>query len=203
MKFVAVLIVMIVFLMAGVGTGFAQQDHNASMDGFIGLGTEPGNDFGTGFGLGVGLNIPFNNIFSVTNPSGTAKDLMIRADLSYFFWDVDIGSPFGSVNVEFTRLPIFLGARYFIPADRIKAQRLKIYGEAGVELSFDEAEAAVVDPFTGTVFKTSDSEVNFGIPIGAGIQYYVSDKVNVGFNVRWHIISDSYFTLAASIGFDL
>ncbi len=184
-------IVFIAVLLMLTGAAFAA-DRDASIEGFAGIGTEPANEFGTGFGLGVGLNVPFNSVFQVSNPRGT-KDLMLRADVSYFFWEEDILG----IDFEFTRIPLFLGARYFIPTDKIRASGLGIFGEAGIELSFDEFD--VPTPL-GTV---SDDEVNFGIPVGFGIQYYVSEGAYFGLSGRLHLISDSYFNLVATVGFDL
>jgi len=178
-------------MLMSAGDGLAQQEHGSSVDFFLGLGSEPASDVGTTFGFGAGLNIPFTNIF---NAGGAADNLMIRADLSYFSWEGDTGP----IDVEFTRIPLFLGVRYFVSGDKIKSEGLGIYAEIGIELSFDEVE--VKTPLLGTI---SDDEINFGVPIGAGIQYYISEKWYLGFNARLHIISDSYFTLLGSIGFDL
>lgn len=197
MKKAALLFSLVVVLVANPSAGFAQEDHGTSVDAFLGIGSEPAGDVGTGYGLGVGLNIPFNDIFYTSNPSSAVKDLMIRIDLSYFSWEDDTDTPFFSVEEELTRIPIFLGIRFFIPADTIKTEGLGIYGEAGIELSFDEAEVKI------NGFKESDDEINFGVPIGVGMQYYISEKWYLGLNARLHIISDNYFTLAASMGFNL
>jgi hypothetical protein len=197
MKKVTLLLALVAVLFVNPGIGFGQDDHNTSVDFFLGLGSEPAGDLGTGYGFGVGLSIPFNDIFDVSNPSGAAKDLMIRADLSYFSWEADTDIPFFSVDEEFTRIPIFIGLRYFAPADTFKIKGLGIYGEVGIELSFDDAEVKINN------IKESDDEINFGVPIGVGLQYYISEKWYLGFNARYHIISDSYFTLAASVGFNL
>jgi hypothetical protein len=190
----AVLGILFVFMLMSAGDGLAQQEHGSSVDFFLGLGSEPAGDVGTTFGFGAGLNIPFTNIFNAGGASGAADNLMIRADLSYFSWEGDTGP----IDVEITRIPLFLGVRYFVSGDKIKTEGLGIYAEIGIELSFDDVE--VKTPFLGT---SSDDEINFGVPIGAGIQYYISEKWYLGFNARFHIISDSYFTLLGSIGFDL
>ena len=201
MKKSAVLGILFVFMLMSAGDGLAQQEHGSSVDFFLGIGSEPAGDVGTGFGLGVGLNIPFTNIFNTSTASGAADNLMIRADLSYFSWEGDTTAFSVSVDEEFTRIPLFLGVRYFVAADKIKTEGLGIYAEIGIELSFDDEEVKTTLP--GTSAKVSDDEINFGVPIGAGIQYYISEKLYLGLNARFHIISDSYFTLLGSIGFDL
>jgi opacity protein-like surface antigen len=203
MKKAAVLGILFVFMLVSAGAGLAQQEHGSSFDVFLGFGSEPDGDVGTGFGLGAGLNIPFTTIFNAGVVPGAADNLMIRADLSYFSWEGDTTAPFVSIDEEITRIPLFLGVRYFVSADNIKTEGLGIYAEIGIELSFDDEEVKTTNTFLGTSTKDSDDEINFGVPIGAGIQYYISEKLYLGLNARLHIISGSYFTLLGSIGFDL
>jgi hypothetical protein len=202
-KKAAVLGTLFVFLLVSASAGLAQQEHGSSFDVFLGFGSEPDGDVGTGFGLGVGWNTPFTNIFQASTASGAADNLMIRADLSYFSWEGDTTVPFISIDEEITRIPLFLGVRYFVSADNIKTKGLGIYAEIGIELSFDDMEVKTSNTFLGTSTKDSDDEINLGVPIGAGIQYYISEKLYLGFNARLHIISGSYFTVLGSIGFDL
>jgi len=202
-KKTAVLFTVLVFWLVIAKVGFAQQDHGSSLDAFFGLASEPAGDVGTGLGFGVGLNIPFTSVFDVSTRSDTTDNLVLRADLSYFSWDGDTSAPFVTFEEEFKRIPIFLGLRLFVPPGKIKAKRLGIYGEIGIELSFDEVEVKTTNTLAGTSVKTSDDEINFGVPIGAGIQYYISEKWYLGFYSRLHIISDSYFTLTGAVGFDL
>lgn len=160
----------------------------SSLEGFLGIGTEPRNDFGTGFGVGLGLNVDFNDVFNVSNPSST-KDLKIRTDISYFHWEED---SFWA-DIDYTRVPVFLGLRYFVPRGKIKAPALGIFGEAGFELSFDDVDTP----------RGSDSDVDFGIPIGGGIQFRVSDTTYLGLSLRIHLISNTYTTLLGTVGFEL
>ena len=127
---------------------------------------------------------------------------MIRADLSYFSWDGDSNVLFVSIDEEITRIPLFLGLRYFVSGENVKTEGLGIYAEIGVELSFDSVEVKTTDTFFGTTTRSSDDEINFGVPVGAGIQYYISEKLYLGLNARLHFISGSYFTLLGCIGFD-
>ena len=198
----AVLIILFVFVLMSAGDGLAQPEHGSSLDFSFGIGSEPAGDVGTGYGLGVGLNVPFTNVFQTTG-SGAADNLMLRADLTYFSLDGTTTAPLGgSIEQDYRRIPLFLGVRYFASADTIKAEGLGIYVEIGVALSFDEVEVKTAIPGLPPI-SASDDEINFGVPIGAGLQYYISEKLYLGVNARFHIISDSYFTLLGSIGFDL
>lgn len=176
-----------VFFLIAMGVGPAPAP-GASIEGFMGIGTEPRHDFGTGVGAGVGLNVDFNDVFNVSNPAST-RDLKIRADISYFHWEDDTFW----TDFDYTRIPMFLGLRYFVPAGRIKARGLGIFGEAGFELSFDDIDTP----------RGSDSDVDFGIPIGGGIQFQVSDSTYLGLSLRIHLISNAYTMLLGTVGFEL
>lgn len=191
MKRLAVVLVAVLVLFAG--RAFAAGRGDTSMDVFMGLGTEPTGGFGSGYGLGVGLNLDFNSVFNVRNPAGT-RNLEIRADVSYHHWEEDM---LWAGDLEYTRVPFFLGLRLFVPSGKLKSSRLGIYGEAGMELSFDSIDTGAPG------FGASDDEVNLGFPIGGGIRYYVSPSTYVGFSLRIHLVSHSYTSLLGVIGFNL
>lgn len=183
----AVLVFIAVFLILG-GTAFAA-NRGPSFEGFLGIGTEPDDDLGLGYGLGVGFNLPFDDVFHVSNPR-SVENLMIRTDITYFHWEDEVTvGPF-TVDVEFTRVPVFFGVRYFMPSGVIKAQNLGLFVEGGFELSFDGGD-------------TPDDEVNLGFPVGFGMQYQVNPTTYLGLSGRLHLISDSYFSLLATLGFGI
>jgi opacity protein-like surface antigen len=181
-------IVFIAVLLMLTGTAFAA-NRGPSFEGFLGMGTEPVNDIGIGYGLGFGFNLPFNDVFNVSNP-GSVKNLMLRADITYYHWEDEVTVGPLTVDVEATRVPVFLGVRYFIPTGVIKAQKLGLFVEGGFELSFDGAD-------------TPDDEVNFGFPVGFGMQYQVNPNTYLGLSGRLHLISDSYFSLVGTVGFGI
>ena len=51
--------------------------------------------------------------------------------------------------------------------------------------------------------KVSESDTNLGITPGVGILFPISNQFYIGGNLNWHIISDDYFTLGVTIGFNL
>ena len=175
------------------GTAFAAGGQagqsGPSLDLSGNFATEPAGDFGTTFGLEVGANVPLNRLGMNVATSKTVE-LQGRASLSYYNWDESI---FG-VDLEYRRIPFFVGARVLAPV----APQLKVYGQLGLELSFDRAEA-----FLPGLGRVSDSDINIGITPGVGIIFPVSNQVYLGANLNWHIISDSYFTLGVTVGFNL
>lgn len=196
-----VAVVILLFSVVFAGTAFAQQKKSATMkrstgvsvDGFIGLGTEPADDLGSTIGLGVGASL---DLEAFGADFADAENMQVRADISYFKWEEDM---FG-VDVSLRRIPVFGGVRYFFtPEAGRRASDVGLYGEGGLELSFDEAEAAVCVPFLGCV-SGSSSEINLGITVGGGVEMPVAENMYIGANLRYHLISDSYFTIMASFG---
>jgi opacity protein-like surface antigen len=200
-----------VFLFAG--TAHAQSGTQAGeLDGWIvefalGLASEPAGDFGRGYGLGVGISQSFDSLFPGAGNSTFTDNLLLRADLNYFSWDDKISIPGASAEIEFTRVPLFLGGRYVFPQKL--GNKVLMYADGGIEISFDEAEAAACiaafPPFilTSTCTSKSDSEVNLGITPGFGLVVPITDRVNIGANLRYHLISDDYFSGMATVGIRL
>lgn len=157
------------------------------IDGTVSIATEPSKGFGNGLGFGVGFGMDVTNKTSIR--SGR---LIARGDIHYYKWDTSV---FG-VDVTLTRMPVFLGARYYVP---VKAGSLMaLYAEGGLELSFDKSEAAAC---AGALcVKESASETNIGIAPGAGVEFPLGQNLSLGANIRLHMISDSYLSIGASIG---
>lgn len=190
-----VLLLAAVLILVGAGSALAQEGRSTGIDVFGGFATETIDDVGAGYGLGVGVTVPFNTLFQMSNMSGT-EDLAIRADLSYFHWEDEVNVFGTNFDVEATRIPLFVGARYYLPSHVISGP-IDIFGELGLQLSFDEFEVAT---FFGTV---SDDQVNFGVPIGAGIEFNISDAAYLGLSGRLHIIDETYFTMVGVLGLNL
>ncbi|GBD98180.1 hypothetical protein BMS3Abin07_00188 [bacterium BMS3Abin07] len=196
MKRIFFIVLIILFLSAG--PAFA---HGISIELTGNYASEPSGGFGSTFGPGVGVNADFGKIIRVTEGTKFAvisKNIKFRADLSYFNWDRDV---FG-VNIEYTRIPIFVGARYFFPLESMSRQGLQVFGEGGLEMSFDNVEDVVCISGAGCI-KNNDSDINPGIGAGGGIQYSFSDRIYGGIHLRYHVISDSYFTTGLYVGFNL
>lgn len=159
--------------------------------------TEPADGLGSEFGFRVGGS------YDISEMVGAPVE--VRADVSYIKWSEEESYTFltstATAEVEFRRIPIFLGARYNLPVDPVN-----VFFEAGLEVSLDKAEATatISDPILGTMTLSADeSETNFGFTPGIGVSYPLSETVLVGANARYHVVSDSYFTFGLFLGVKL
>ena len=160
---------------------YAKGDRSTSsdveVDGSVVLATAPASGFDTGFGITVGAGAMLPQI---------DKNLQGRIDLSYFTWS---DSQFG-IDVSYTRIPFLFSGRYFVPT---RDNRLKVYVQGGLELSYDKVEVAT-PAFFGTG-KASATETRIGLVPGAGIEYKITPTLGFVADARWHIITDSYLTV--------
>jgi opacity protein-like surface antigen len=168
---------------AKAGTSSSQ---DTEVDGSFVLATAPAAGFDTGFGVTFGAGTILNQI---------DRNLQGRVDISYLTWSA---SQFG-VDVSYTRIPFLFSGRYFIPT---RDNRLKVYIQGGLELSFDKVEAAITlpsPPFAFGTVKESSSETRIGLVPGAGIEYKLSPTLGLVADGRWHIITDGYLTVQAGL----
>ncbi len=188
--FVVVALLVATLLSGNAFAAKASPGYKTEIDGMLSIATEPAGGFGETIGLGVGMGFDLSDTLK---PS--SGKIFGRVDINYFNWDESV---FG-VDVEYTRIPIFVGGRYYIPTHDAK---IDIFVEAGLEFSFDKAEAAVVEPFPPfNTVRASESDLNIGITPGIGIEVPISnDGLFVGGDARWHMITDDYFTLSFVIG---
>lgn len=173
MKKLTIVLVTLVLVISAGSAGFAatRSGGDKEVDGAFVYGTGPG-DFDNGFGLNFGAGYMLNNI----------KNLQARVDLGYFLFDRDVAN----TNVDFTRVPLAVGARYYFPMQ----DKMNLFGEAAVEASFDDSEFVDI-----LGVKHSESEVNWGVTPGAGAEYFIQDSMSLFALGRFHIVSDDYFTL--------
>lgn len=180
MKKAIVIMSLILILSASAVPAYAAQ-----IDAAIGIGSEPASSLGSTFGLRVGFQDKFLKIFSSASNNEFTQALQFRADISYFNWKTDIAG----ASLKYRRVPVFVGGRYFIPVDLGGAN---LFSDGGVEVSFDSAEVCVSGLGCGSA---SASEINAGLAAGIGVEVPVDEKFTLGADLRWHLISDDYFTL--------
>jgi opacity protein-like surface antigen len=161
-----------------------------SVDLTASVASEPVDDFGAGFGITAGLSLDVAD-FAATN--NVTKNLQLRGDMSYYHWSRSVILDSDELDLSYSRVPIFLGARYMVPKDK-----LRLYGEVGLEISFDKV--SVAEDFRGVPITASDTDTHLGLVPGAGIQYFLTDNVFVGGNFRLHIIDDSYVSAGIALG---
>jgi opacity protein-like surface antigen len=171
-----------------VGSAFAAHEQGMMIDGSLSLATETVSGSGTTVGLGAGLSV---DISDRVHLSDKKAKLQLRGDINYYNWDYDV---FG-INLSVTRVPVFVGGRYFLPIQG--SSKVDVYVEGGLELSFDNVETAL--PFG--IGKVSSSDINLGVTPGVGIEFPLQNNLVLGANARYHLITDSYMTLAVSLGY--
>ena len=160
---------------------FAKEGISIDVAGIF--GSEPSDGLGSTFGFGIGAGKEME------------ENVQVRVDINYYNWSENEGG----VDSEYRRIPIFFGSRYLQPMERIR-----LYGEAGLEISFDKAKAGMTIGSGSYSVSASaeESEIHFGLTPGFGVEYDISDNLTAGLNLRYHIITDSYFTTGMSIGYN-
>ena len=106
------------------------------------------------------------------------RNLEARIDLSFYQFKHDFSWGTGT----YTRVPITIGARYYIPL----VDKLRAFGQAGLETSIDTFD---------TSGNQRKDEVNLGFSPGAGIEFSVNPKVSLFALGIEHFISDLYFSM--------
>ncbi len=187
MKKVA-LIVLGLVLVSGTAFAAGPGGSGVSLDLSGNYASEPTGDFGGTLGPEFGVNINLNCVGLDVGATRTVE-FQGRASLSWYSWDESIAGE----DFDYRRIPIFVGARVLSPV----APQFKVYGQLGLELSFDRLEF----PVPGG--RASDSDTHLGLTPGVGILFPVSNQLYVGGNLSWHIIDHDYFTLGVTVGFNL
>lgn len=160
------------------------------LDAALGIGTEPAARLGSTFGLRVGYQDEFLKLFPNASDNEFTQALLFRADVSYFSWKKD----FSGAKLKYRRLPVFVGGRYFIPVDLGGAA---LFSDGGVEVSFDSADVCVSGIGCGSA---SASDINAGVAAGIGVEVPLDESLTLGADLRWHLVSDNYFTLMGFVG---
>lgn len=182
-----VLIIAVLTLMAVLMAGpvFAAAG-GATIDGSLLFATEPIGGYDSTVGIGVGALIDMAGRMKTSSKN---MKLGIRADMAYFDWD---GSFYG-IDVSYKRLMFFGGPRFtFLPGGK---SDITPYLEGGLELGYGRAEVAV--PGLG---KASATEIDLGLAGGGGVDFALAKNVKLGVSGRLHLISDSFLTLAVTLG---
>ncbi|MFZ2951229.1 MAG: outer membrane beta-barrel protein [Desulfuromonadaceae bacterium] len=155
---------------------------DAGNPGYAGYGYGYGSSYGTGLGLSVGGGYELLDITAIKG--GT---LQIRGDIGYNHWSEG--------GFTLTRVPVSAGARLYVPIQAVN--KLRVYGEASLELSFDSFDTPSYWFYDGR--KSSDTKI--GLVPGAGAEFIVAPNVFVGGGLKYHIVSDGYLNALVGVGF--
>lgn len=190
-KIVTILVASALLTMSLAATSFAALG-DKEIDVSVGLSTAPNSAFNTGFNLSVGGGYEMLKIQAIKGST-----LQIRGDIGYNRWE-DKYNDFGD-DITFTRVPVSAGARLYIPIEAVKG--LRVYGEASLELSFDEVDFPSFNTGFGTFGGGSSSEVNVGLVPGAGVEFDVAPNIFVRGGLKHHLIEDGYLNASVGVGF--
>jgi Outer membrane protein beta-barrel domain len=171
-----------VLLALSTGTqAFAKSEQmgKAEVDASLVWASAPASGFDSTIGIAIGGGVMLPQI---------DKNLQGRVDITFLSFD---GSFFGT-DLTYSRVPITVSGRYYIPTD----QTVKVYGQGGLEMSFDKVEAGVPG-FPG--FTTSESSINIGLVGGVGVDIAITPQLSFVADARLHLITDSYVTLQGGV----
>ena len=180
-----------VLLVLGMTTTAFAAKGDKELDFTLGFATAPYGNYDLGWGFNVGGGYEFFDNFT---PGISGDTLQIRGDIGYHTWSA---SEFG-VDVTASRVPVTVSCRYYFPIKQVKS--LRVYGQAGLEVSFDDVEASA-PVFVGPALKVSSSSTNVGLTPGGGIEYMLNQQLFVTADLKEHLISNPYFTMQGGIGF--
>lgn len=185
----------VIMILLGVTNVHAK---DLGVDFNLGYSAEAFEGLGGAFGFGLGAQ------YDLAKFSRKLDKFYGRFDINRYSYSEEI---FG-FELKASRMPVFLGARYMH-----SLKPVTIFGELGLELSFDKVEVAIpstifgFDPITfqttssTSTIKAEDSKTNFGITPGVGLLYNITGKVYAGLDIRYHIIKDGYLTIGIFAGY--
>ena len=179
-RIVSILVASALLTLSVAATSFAAKG-DKEVDLGVGFDTESVSGSGSGWGFSVGGGLELLDIAVVKGST-----LQVRGDIGYNRWKKDI--------VTLTRIPISGGARLYVPIEGMK--NLRVYGEAGLELSIDKSEVDI--PFFG---KHSASENHFGVYPAAGVEFTVTPNIFVSAALKYHIVDSGYLNAGVGVGY--
>lgn len=190
MKRFGLTMVLVLVCLCTAATAFAAKG-DKEVDFTLGFGTAPYGDYDLGWGFDFGGGYEFFDNFT---PSIAGDTLQIRGDIGYHTWSATQSG----VDVSASRVPVIVSCRYYFPIRQVR--KLRVYGQAGVEVSFDSVDATAAVP-GGPALKVSSDSTNAGVTPGAGIEYMIDRQFFLTADMKEHLISDPYFTMQGGIGF--
>jgi len=166
--------------------------YGLTVDGTISYASDPYSGESTGFKTTTGYGIGASQYLT---DSSESVQIAARVDINYYKWS----NSSRYLEWSFARLPVFGGLRICW-----KAGPMQLYGEGGLELSFDKRESFYTGPLYGILSPgqhNTYSDRSLGIIPGVGIEIPLFDNVLLGLNARYHLINNPYTTVGLSVGY--
>jgi opacity protein-like surface antigen len=148
----------------------------------IGAGLPMDDDFSDFFETGFGGNFKFNYFIK--------DNVALGANLGYYSFDVE-----GPADWNLNIIPLTFHAEYYFSKDKIKP-----FLGGGLGLYFKS-----IGDDDG-LFDDNDAydDTDFGLNLGGGLLFNVSNKLDLGVDLRFHVIEDTSFAgLNFGLYFDL
>jgi hypothetical protein len=208
MKKMALAILVSVFI---PGLALAAEDIGKEIDADInlnyGFGNSPAypNSIFKGnatAGVEGGVNVGLQRL-GMAASSYKDIEFLARASLGYYNWSEDV---YIVHKEEYQRVPIFVGVRGQVP---VFTPHVKIYAQAGPELSFDKQQTELFRLVQNTpgvwstgpmISNTVESRVRIGLTPGVGILFNIY-RVYLGLGLSYHAITDPYTNIGVTLGY--
>lgn len=166
------LLVLMSFIALAMGTAFAQKGDKA-VGVNLGYGTEISN-------LGIGAKFQY----------GITDAIRAEASFDYFLkkdglkmWDVNINAHYLFPIVDKFKVYPLIGLTY--SNWNIGSMDIYAWSDDNGNEEWDEGEERYDGEYEG-----SSSTGKFGVNLGAGIEYSITNRLNVNFEVKYQLISD-------------
>ena len=165
-----VLLAIVLLAFIGQSNVWAQEKGQIRAGAGLALGTKAATDSDTGESkLGVGITI--GGDFFITDA------ISIAPNFTFFFksnWLIT-----GLVDVDSKISVLDIDGKYYFLKDAVG-----VYGLFGISIGFAALEG-VID-FGGQPIPIDDSDSSFGVNIGGGADYYLSDKVFLNAQLKYN-----------------
>ena len=184
-KIILLAIVLVVFI--GQSTVWAQEKGQIRAGVGITLGTESAIDADTGEPK-LGFGIVIGGDYFVTDV------ISIAPSYSFFFKSkVDLG---GGQEVSIKASSFDIDGKYYFVKSGVN-----IYGLVGISFAFAKASATI--DFGAGPQTVSFTENQVGVNLGAGLDYYLSDKVYLNGQVKYTINGLEQLAINLGVGFNI
>jgi outer membrane protein W len=178
-------ILLITGLLIFTQSSYAQEAGLFRVGGGLALGTETALDDDGSSKMGVGITITGDYFFT---------DKIALAPAFTFFFPSKIGDP-STAELSFQGNVLDFDGKYYFLADNVK-----LYGLFGLSIGFATAKATF-DFGTGPQ-TSSESDSEFGVNIGAGVDYYISETMFLNGQLKYNTPFDQ-LAINLGVGFNL
>ena len=166
-KIIVLAITLVLFI--GQSTVWAQEKGQIRAAAGLALGTKAGTDSDTGESK-LGFGITLGGDFFITDVISIAPNFTFFFKSNFQATGVDLDTKASALDID--------GKYYFLN------DAVGVYGLFGISIGFAAIEGEI--DFGGQPIPIDDSDSKFGVNIGAGADYYLSDKVFLNVQLKYN-----------------